>query len=246
MANQKIYWIGHGSWKFVTAAGTVIYIDPFINGNPSCKITMADTMDADIVCVTHGHDDHIGNGDAIEIAKAADATFVALADVCAYAHHHGIPFDDKGGATGVGGSIRVKDCTIHVVNALHTSAIWGYEWKERKEMFPGTGCCGFVIEPDEGEIVYFAGDTGLFLDMKLIGELYKPSIAVLPVGDKYVMGPREAAVAAEFIGAKTVIPGHYNTWPPIEQNMDKFKELVAVRAPYTTVHVMDPGETYEF
>ena len=247
MGNQKIYWIGHGSWKFVTAQGTVIYIDPWLADNPSCKITMEDAKDADIVCVTHGHNDHIGTGDGIDIARETGAAFVALADLCVYASRYGVPYDHEGGAIGVGGSVRIKDCVIHAVHALHTSDIWGYEYKEDGvSIMPGGGCIGFVIEPDEGDTVYFAGDTGLFGDMKLIGDLYKPAIAVLPVGDKYVMGLREAAMAAELIGAPTVIPGHYSTFPAIVQDMEEFKKLVAVRAPHTTVHVMEPGETYEF
>jgi len=243
---QSLYWIGHGSWKFTTANGTVIYVDPYINGNPSCKITMEDTRDADIVCVTHGHDDHIGAGDAIDIAKGADAAFVALPDICMYASKHGIPYDYKGGAVTVGGSIRVADCVIHAVHALHTSDIWGYEYRDHKEILPGSGCCGFVIEPDGGDSVYFAGDTGVFLDMKLISHLYAPKVAVLPIGDKYVMGPREAAVAAELLNADYVVPGHYNTWPPIAQDVNKFKDLVAVRAPRSKVIAINPGETFTF
>ncbi len=245
MGKQTINWVGHGSWKMVTPSGTVIYVDPNIRRNPACTIKLEDCYDADIVCVTHGHDDHIGCGDSIEIAKAADAVFVALADICLYADYHGYPYDKGGGATGVGSNVRVKDCAIHCVHADHTSAIWGYEYEKDKSMAPGSGCCGFVIEPDGGVPVYFAGDTGLFGDMKLIGELYKPEVAVLPVGDKYVMGPREASVAARFIGAKTVIPGHYNTWPPIEQDMGKFGELLAKEAPDCRLVVLKPGETYE-
>lgn len=246
MRQQSLYWIGHGSWKFTTVHGTVIYVDPYINGNPSCKITIADTKDADIVCVTHGHDDHIGAGDAIDIAKHADAAFVALPDICKYAEKHGIPYDYKGGAVTVGGSIRVADCVIHAVQALHTSDIWGYEYRDHQEVCPGSGCCGFVIEPDDGDPIYFAGDTGVFLDMKLIAHLYAPKVAVLPIGDKYVMGIREAAYAAELLNAQYIVPGHYNTWPPIMQDTDKFKEYVSVRAPRSTVVVLDPGETFTF
>ena len=96
MGKQTITWVGHGSWKFVTVNGTVIYIDPWIVGNPACKITLDDTMDADIVCVTHGHDDHIGN--AIDICKRTGAGLVTLPDVYMYADQHGIPNDDRGGS----------------------------------------------------------------------------------------------------------------------------------------------------
>ena len=132
------------------------------------------------------------------------------------------------------------------MQALHTSDLSGYEYRERQEVMPGSGCCGFVIEPDNGASIYFAGDTGVFLDMQLIARLYAPTVAVLPIGDKYVMGPREAAYAAELLNAKYVVPGHYNTWPPIMQDTDKFRQYVAVRAPRTQVVVLEPGETFSF
>jgi len=241
---QRIEWIGHGSWKFITENGTKIYIDPWIVGNPACKITLDDCMDADIVCVTHGHDDHIGN--AIEICKRSNAVLVTLPDISVYASHYGIPFDDRGGAVHLGGSIRQLDCRIHAVQALHTSDIWGYEFQKDGTLIPGCGCCGFVIEPDGGKPVYFSGDTGAFLDMKLIGELYNPYVAVLPIGDKYVMGIREAAYSAQFIGAPVLIPGHYNTFPAIQADIPEFKRLVAEKAPNTELVVLDPGQSYEF
>ncbi len=244
MGKQKITWVGHGSWKFETVNGTVIYLDPWIVGNPACKITLEDTMDADIVCVTHGHDDHIGN--AIEICKRSGAVLVTLPDVGIYAARHGIPADDRGGAVHLGGSVRQKDCRIRAVQALHTSDIWGYEYQERGEILPGSGCCGMVIEPDGGDSVYFAGDTGLFGDMKLIGDLYRPKVSILPIGDKYVMGYNEAAYAAQLIGSEYVIPGHYNTFPAIQVDPQKFKDLAEARAPHTTAVILNPGESFEF
>ena len=246
MGKQKITWIGHGSWKYVTASGTVLYIDPWLDDNPTCKIKLEDTKDADIVCVTHGHSDHIGTGDAIDIALQANAVFVSLPEICVYASKHGIPYDANGGAVNIGGSVKVKDCRIHCVEAQHASDIWGYEFLKDGTVIPGSGCCGYVIESEGSEPVYFAGDTGVFSDMRLIAELYQPTVAVLPVGDKYVMGPREAALAAEFINAKYLLPGHYGTTPEIEQDMDDFKMKVSVRAPRTTVEVLDPGESFEF
>ena len=244
MAQQSIFWIGHGSWKMTTPQGTTIYLDPWIVGNPACKITMEDAMDADIVVVTHGHDDHIGN--AIEICKRTGAVLVTLPDISVYASHYGIPTDDRGGAVHLGGSIRQKDCVFHAVQALHTSDIWGYEYQERGELVAGCGCCGMVIEPDGGKPVYFAGDTGLFSDIKLIGELYHPYVSVLPIGDKYVMGIREAAWAAGFTGSPVIIPGHYNTFPAIMADTDKFRELVKERAPFAEVKVLKPSETFAF
>lgn len=244
MGKQSITWIGHGSWKFVTVNGTVIYVDPWIRGNPACKISIEDTVDAQIVCVTHGHDDHIGN--AIEICKNTGAVLVTLPDISAYAARHGIPADDRGGSVHTGGSVSVLDCRIRAVMALHASNVWGEEYQERGEIMLGTGCCGFVIEPEGGKPVYFAGDTGVFGDMSLISDLYHPYVSVLPIGDKYVMGPREAAVAAKLIKSPIIIPGHYNTFPAIQVDIDNFKKLVAREAPNTEVVALEPGMTYTF
>ena len=241
---QKITWIGHGSWKFVTNNGTVIYLDPWVVGNPACTISLDDTMDADIVCVTHGHDDHLGN--AIEICKESKAVLVTLPDIYAYVSSHGIPYDDRGGALHVGGFIRQLDCIIYAVQALHFSDIWGEEYVKTGKIWPGSGCCGMVIRPDGGKSVYFAGDTGLFSDMKLIAKLYQPYVSVLPIGGKYVMGINEASYAAEFLDSPYVIPGHYNTFPAITADTDEFVQLVKIRAPNTKVKILSAGESFEF
>ena len=244
MSKQIITWIGHGSWKYVTNNGTVIYVDPWIIGNPACTIEIKDTMDADIVCVTHGHDDHLGN--AIQICKESGAVLVTLPDVYAYVQNHGIPYDDRGGAVHVGGFIRQFDCVINAVQALHFSEIWGEEYAQTGKVWPGSGCCGLIFEPDGGKPVYFAGDTGLFGDMKMLGEIYNPYVSVIPIGGKYVMGVNEASYAAQFIGSEFVIPGHYNTFPAIQADTDEFIRLAAVRAPHTEIKVMEPNESFEF
>ena len=244
MSKQTITWIGHGSWKFITGNGTVIYVDPWLEGNPASTMKIDDALDAQLVCVTHGHDDHLGN--AIELCKRSGATLVTLPDVAAYAVRHGIPYDHNGGAVHVGGSIKQLDCTIRAVFALHDSDVWGPEYKETGVVTTGCGCCGFIIEPEGCPSVYFAGDTGLFGDMKLIGDLYQPYVAVLPIGDKYVMGPNEASYAAKFLGSKYILPGHYNTFPAIEQDTAAFAELVAKRAPAAEVKPLKPGESFEF
>jgi L-ascorbate metabolism protein UlaG (beta-lactamase superfamily) len=244
MAKQIIQWVGHGSWKMITPEGTVIYLDPWIKGNPSCKISMDDTKDAQVVIVTHGHDDHIGN--SIEICKNTGATLVTLPDVMIYVDkYHGIPYDKGGGAIHVGGTIRMKDIVIHCVHAEHYSNIWGDEYQKDKTIMPGNGCSGMVVECKGGRTVYFAGDTGVFGDMALISELYHPYVSILPVGGKYVMEPYEAAKAAELLKSPVVIPGHYDTFPAIKQDMNELKRLVTEKAPWTQVVVLRPSETFE-
>jgi L-ascorbate metabolism protein UlaG (beta-lactamase superfamily) len=241
---QTITWLGHGSWLMVTPKDTIIYLDPWIEGNPACPTKLDEIQKADLVCVTHGHSDHLGN--AIEIVHNTGATLVTLPEVAAYCSNHGIPYDQNGGCLHTGGSIVQKDVTIRAVYALHTSDIMGKEFAENNVLMPGSGCCGMIIEPEGGAGVYFAGDTGVFGDMALIGHLYRPKVAILPVGGKYTMGVREAAYAMELLGSEVLIPGHYNTFPSQMADIEELKRHMALRCPQTQVWVMKPGETVEF
>ena len=238
---QTITWLGHGSWRMVTPKGTVIYLDPWIEGNPTCPIGLEDIDQADLVCVTHGHSDHLGN--AIEIVRQTGATLVTLPEVAAYCSNYGIPYDDQGGCLHTGGSVVQKDVRIHAVFALHSSDIMGKEFAEDNQLMPGCGACGMVLTPEEGVAVYFAGDTGVFGDMALIGKLYQPQVAVLPIGGKYTMGVPEAAVAMELLGCETLIPGHYNTFPSQMADTDDLIRRMAVRCPQARVVVLEPGDS---
>ncbi len=239
---QTIRWLGHGSWQMTTSKGTIIYLDPWIKGNPACPISLDDIDKADIICVTHGHSDHLGN--AIELVHKTGATLVTLPEVAAYCSNYGIPYDDKGGTLHTGGSIVQKDVRIHAVYALHSSDIMGKEYEDHNQLMPGSGVCGMILTPENGVPVYFAGDTGLFGDMELIGKLYHPKIAILPIGGKYTMGVREAAYAMELLGSEILIPGHYNTFPSQVADVDDLKRQIAVRAPQAQVIVLIPGESY--
>jgi L-ascorbate metabolism protein UlaG (beta-lactamase superfamily) len=239
---QTITWLGHGSWRMITPQGTIIYLDPWIKGNPSCPISLEDIDQADIVCVTHGHDDHLGN--AIEIVKKTNAVLVTLPEVAIYCARHGIPYDDRGGTLHTGGSIIQKDVTIHAVFALHSSDILGIEFQQDQQVMPGSGCCGMVITPQDGRPVYFAGDTGLFGDMELIGKLYQPYISVLPIGGKYTMGIREASYAMELLRSPVLIPGHYDTFPNQKADIKALTWQVGVRSPCCRVVALTPGGSF--
>ena len=239
---QTITWLGHGSWKMVTSKGTIIYLDPWIKGNPVCPISLDDINTADIICVTHGHNDDLGN--AIELVHKTGATLVTLPEVAAYCSNYGIPYDDNGGTLHTGGSILQKDVRIHAVYALHSSDIMGKEYEDHNKLMPGSGVCGMILTPEDGIPVYFAGDTGLFGDMELIGKLYKPKIAVLPIGGKYTMGVYEAAYAMELLRSEILIPGHYNTFPSQMADVDDLKRQVTIRAPQAEVIALKPGESY--
>lgn len=239
---QTITWLGHGSWRMVTPRGTIVYLDPWIEGNPTCPITLDEIEHADLVCVTHGHSDHLGN--AIEIVHKTGAVLVTLPEVAAYCSNYGIPYDYKNGCVHTGGSVVQKDVRIHAVYALHSSDIMGKEYAENNILMPGSGTCGMILTPEEGTAVYFAGDTGVFGDMELIGRLYQPKVAVLPIGGKYTMGVYEAAYAMELLGCETLIPGHYNTFPNQMADVDDLIQQVAVRCPQARVIVLQPGESY--
>jgi L-ascorbate metabolism protein UlaG (beta-lactamase superfamily) len=240
---QTITWLGHGSWRMNSPQGTIIYLDPWIKGNPACPISLNDIDKADVVCVTHGHSDHLGN--AIEIVHKTGATLVTLPEVAAYCSRYGIPYDANGGCVHTGGSVMQRDVRIYAVFALHSSDIMGKEYVEDNELMPGSGTCGMILEPEGGVPVYFAGDTGVFGDMELIGKLYRPKVAILPVGGKYTMGVREAAYAMELLGCGILIPGHYNTFPNQTADIDDLIRQVGVRAPRTRVVALKPGESFE-
>lgn len=223
---MNIIWLGHSC--ILIEGKDKIIVDPFLSGNPITK-KKADEIDVDIVAVTHGHGDHFG--DAIEIAKRG-ATFVAIHEIAQYASRKGV----EAIGMNIGGSIVVGKTKITMVPAFHSSGI-----EETNFSFSGGDPAGFVINSEK--IIYHAGDTCLFSDMKLIGELYAPQIAFLPIGDRYTMGPREAAIAASWIKADITIPIHYNTFPIIKQDANEFKKMAEEKG--LKVKILNPGEGIE-
>lgn len=197
-----------------------VLVDPFLTGNPQATISARDVK-ATYILITHAHGDHIG--DAPDIAIRNDATCIGIPEIM-----------DFGGqivktiGMNLGGTVKTSFGFVRMVPALHSSGI------------SGGVCCGFVIGIG-GKVVYFAGDTALFGDMKLIGERDKIDYAILPIGGHYTMDPVDAAKAVEFLGASNVIPVHYNTWDIIKQNPDDFVK----RVKGAKVHVVKPGQSLE-
>jgi len=226
-----------------TAEGLEIYVDPWLDTNPACPYKLADIKKADIVAVTHGHNDHIG--DSIALCKQTGATLVTLPEVAVYASRYGIPYDQDDGCVHTGGTVTVKGVKITATFALHYSDIMGYEYDKEGVEMPGSGACGFIITPPGGKRIYFAGDTGLFGDMELISKMYHPEVSVLPVGGKYGMGVYEAAWACSMLRTPIVIPGHYNTFPNQRADMQEFDGYLKVIAPFTRLEVLSPGGTLE-
>lgn len=224
----KLTWLGHSA--FLIDDGKKILVDPFITGNPKAPLK-AEEIKCDVVAVTHGHGDHLG--DAIPIAKINDVPIVAIHEVAQFAACQGV----EAVGMNMGGSAEINGVKFTMVPAWHSSGIDASDFK-----FSGGMSSGFVI--DTGRKVYHAGDTCLFLDMRLIGDLYKPEIALLPIGDLFTMNPETAAKAILWIGARIAIPMHYNTFPVVEQDPEEFKNAVESCCDAKVV-VCEPGKTIE-
>ncbi len=223
----KVTWLGHAA--FLLEGEDRVLVDPFLEGNPVAA-KEPEGVECDIVCVTHAHADHYG--DAEEVAKRNGVPIVGIFEVATRAQARGSQVIGMN----IGGSTKVKNTRITMTNAIHSSCFVGDGIVEA-----GGSPAGYVI--DSGSVVYHAGDTGVFGDMQLIGELYQPELALLPIGDFYTMGPMEASKAVELLGVKRAIPMHYNTFDVIRQDPRRFKEMVAKRTD-AEVTVLNPGGSY--
>jgi L-ascorbate metabolism protein UlaG (beta-lactamase superfamily) len=207
-----------------------VLIDPFLTGNPLASTT-ADKVDCDIICVTHGHGDHLG--DAVGIARRTGAVIASIIEMSTWLEKTGV----KSVGFNMGGTATIRNTKITMVPAFHSSSI-GAPGLE----FSAAMAVGMVV--DSGKVVYHAGDTCVFGDMKLIGELYKPDVALLPIGGFFTMDPRQAAMATGLINPKIAIPMHYGTWPPIEQDPKEFEKL-AKKSSKAKIVILKPGEHLE-
>ncbi len=231
---MKITFYGHATFKIITPEGIRILIDPWLDNPQSPE--EKDLGPYDLILITHAHGDHLGN--VLELARTATTEVIAIHEIQQYLLAHGIP-----NVTGmnIGGSYRTKGLTLTMVQALHSSSI-----QEDEALIYGGDPAGFVVRLEDGRAFYHAGDTGLFYDMKLIGELYQPEVAFLPIGDHYVMGPREAAKACALLRPKLVIPMHFGTFPLLTGTPEKFAHYLKEFAPEVELKVLAPGETIEW
>lgn len=228
MVAMRLTWLGHSA--FLIEGKDRILIDPFLSGNPKAAVT-ADKVDCDIICVTHGHADHLG--DVVPIARRTGAVVASIIEMSAYLERCEV----KSVGFNIGGTACIRNSKFTLVPAFHSSSI-GAPGLEFSAAMP----VGFVI--DSGKVVYHAGDTGVFGDMKLIGEMYKPDAALLPIGGFFTMDPKQAAMAVSLIKPKMVLPMHYGTWPPIEQDPKEFETLVK-KSSKAKVVILKPGESVE-
>jgi L-ascorbate metabolism protein UlaG (beta-lactamase superfamily) len=219
----EITYLGHSGFLF-SDGKTTLAVDPFLTGNPVAKHHPGDVR-CHYIALTHGHADHLG--DTLALAQANDANVIAAWEITQYLEEAG---HKNVNPANPGGKVTTSFGWVALTQAFHSSSYQG-----RYMGMP----CGLVIHIG-GATVYHCGDTALFSDMRLIGEIYEPDIACIPIGDRFTMGPELATRAAELIAAAVAIPIHFNTWPPIAQDPAKFKPTGV------EVKVMVPGEVWRY
>ena len=227
MQNLSITWLGHSSFSLTTPDGKVVLFDPWYTGNPSFP-EKARPKAADLILISHGHSDHMTDAEAI--AKATGATVVGIWEITSWLGSKGVKNIEP---MNKGGTVTAKGLSITMTDARHSSSA-------DKDLTYLGEAAGFIVKLENGQTIYFAGDTALFGDMKLIGELYRPDIAFLPIGDRFTMGPDTAAMAAKWLGVKQVVPMHYGTFPLLTGTPAELKTLVP---PGVEVLELQPGET---
>jgi L-ascorbate metabolism protein UlaG (beta-lactamase superfamily) len=229
MPDVALTWLGHNAFRFDTPGGKRVYIDPFLE-NPRCPESEREPERIDLIALTHGHDDHVGS--TVQLAQQFDCPVVALVELRGWLSLQGLP-EDMTQAFNKGGTVEHDGVKVTMTDAHHSSG--GFE--NNQFIYLGEPC-GFVIEVENGTKLYFAGDTNVFMDMQLIGRIYEPDVAILPIGDHFTMGPREAAIALELLNVKRCVPCHYGTFPILTGTPDQLRELTDVE-----LLVPGPGET---
>ena len=224
MADTILTWLGHASFRVETPGGKRVYVDPFLHGNPKCPEGEQEPERVDLIALTHGHGDHVG--DTVALAQKHGCTVVAPVELAGWLGKQGV--EDLRDPN-KGGTVEVDGVKVTLTHAHHSSSTPDGTYAGEP--------CGIVLEVENGTKLYFAGDTCVFGDMHLIGRIYEPDVAVLPIGDHYTMGPREAAVALELLGVKRCVPCHWGTFPPLVGRPQQLREL----ASGVQVEMIEPG-----
>jgi L-ascorbate metabolism protein UlaG (beta-lactamase superfamily) len=224
-------WLGHATFRLDSDRGKRIYIDPFLTGNPTTPENERSPERVDVIAITHGHGDHVG--DAVALSKSfPHATIIAIVELKSWLGGQGAHVGDLPGIN-KGGSQEVDGIRFTLVNAFHSGSAPDGSYAGEP--------AGIVVRLESGKSVYFAGDTSVFGDMQLIARLYKPDVVVLPIGDWFTMGPEEAALALELLGNPRCVPCHFGSFPVLTGTPDELVRL----APNATVDRLEPGGSIE-
>jgi len=232
-AAQKlsITWYGHSTFVITTPGGKRIVTDPFLERNPLCPPNMKKITAADVILVSHGHADH--TSDVPAVSRATKAPIVAIYELASWFERKGLV---NAQGMSIGGTVNVAGLRISMVPAIHSSSVV----ENDTTVYLGEPA-GFVVQMEDERSFYFAGDTAVFGDMRLIADMYAPQIAFLPIGDHFTMDPQAAALAARMLGVRQVVPMHYGTFPVLTGTPDQLKKHVDPHG--IDVLVLKPGET---
>jgi L-ascorbate metabolism protein UlaG (beta-lactamase superfamily) len=226
----KVTWFGHSTFLITSPKGVRMVFDPFFTNNPSCPASAKRPRAVDLMLITHGHSDHCE--DAATIARETGAVVVASPELAGWVERHGAKHVRP---MNVGGRQHLSGIEIIMVPAVHSSSA-----PDGTYLGPAAG---FVVRFENDLTIYFAGDTALFGDMRLIRERYAPAVAFLPIGDRFTMGPEDAAIAAEWLGVRAIVPMHYGTFPELTGTPDALRTHAHSRR--TEVLELRPGVTVE-
>ncbi|MGH9572768.1 MAG: metal-dependent hydrolase [Candidatus Acidiferrales bacterium] len=229
---NKLTWLGHAAFRITTVTGKVVIVDPWVQSNPMCPPELKSFERVDTLLISHGHFDHIA--DAVEIAKKHTPQIVAIYETCLWLQSKGVTNTSP---MNKGGTQKVGELEITMVHAIHSCGI-----QDGDKIIYGGEASGYVVRLPGGLTVYHAGDTAVFGDMKLIGDLYKPDLALLPIGDHFTMGPREAALAIRLLGVRHVIPMHFGTFPVLTGTPEALREQTKDISGLE-IHALRPGES---
>lgn len=231
----KFTYLGHATVRCDLPGGEVVLIDPWVNGNPACPASVKEFDRLDAVLITHAHSDHMG--DAVDLCKKySPKKVVANYEICSWLGSKGVK---NCSGMNLGGCQDVLGLNVTMVRADHSCGL-----QDGDEMLYGGVASGYVVKLPGGYTFYHAGDTALFSDMQLIGEMYRPELAFIPIGDHFTMGPGQAARACKFLGARRVIPIHWGTFPLLTGTPEKLQQALGDHGVSCEVVTLKPGDSY--